>query len=76
MSRTLPFKIFYPRLKGVFRTHATTKMELFVTLVNGFQSLTNVTKTSILDVAGVLVTILRWFILCFLVVLVNPLLSL
>ena len=31
-------------------------MELFVTLVNGLQTLTNVTKNSILDVAGLLDT--------------------
>ena len=31
-----------------------TKMELFATIVNGFQSLTILTKSSILDVLGVL----------------------
>ena len=30
------------------------KMELFATIVNGFQSLTILTKSSILDVLGVL----------------------
>ena len=33
---------------------ATSKMELFVIIVNGFQSLTIITKSSILDVAAVL----------------------
>ena len=36
------------------RTAATSKMERFVTIVNGFQSLTIITKRSILDVAEVL----------------------
>ena len=33
---------------------ATSKMELLVIIVNGFQSLTMITKCSILDVAAVL----------------------
>ena len=65
MSRALPFKTFQIRCRGLSRTYSASKMELYVTLVNSFQSLTNVTKTSILDVAGVLVTVLKWFILCF-----------
>ena len=36
------------------RTPATSKMELFVIIVNGFQPLTIITKCSILDVAAVL----------------------
>ena len=36
------------------RTAATSKMELFVTIANGFQSLTISTKFSILDVEAVL----------------------
>ena len=40
--------------RGGSRTAATTKMELFVIIVNGFQSLTIITKCSILDVAAVL----------------------
>ena len=35
-------------------TAATSKMERFVIIVNGFQPLTIVTKRSILDVAAVL----------------------
>ena len=35
------------------RTAATSKMELFVIIVNGFQPLTIITKCSILDVAAV-----------------------
>ena len=36
------------------RAAATSKMECFVTIVNGFQPLTIITKYSILDVAAVL----------------------
>ena len=36
------------------RTAATSKMEHFVIIVNGFQPLTIITKCSILDVAAVL----------------------
>ena len=46
------FFCFRP-LKSLFLTR---DMELFVTLVNGLQTLTNVTKNSILDVAGLLDT--------------------
>ena len=44
------------KLSGVSRTPATSKMKLFVTLVNSFQPLTHITKNSMLDVAGVLET--------------------
>ena len=40
--------------RGGSRTAATSKMELFVIIANGFQSLTIITKCSILDVAVVL----------------------
>ena len=40
--------------RGGSRTAATSKMELFVIIVNGFQPLTIMTKCSILDVATVL----------------------
>ena len=40
--------------RGGSRTAATSKMELFVIIVNGFQPLTFITKCSILDVAAVL----------------------
>ena len=40
--------------RGGSRTTATSKMECFVITVNGFQSLTIITKRSILDVAVVL----------------------
>ena len=36
------------------RTAATSKVELFVIIVNGFQPLTIITKSSTLDVAAVL----------------------
>ena len=39
---------------GGSRTAATSKMERFVIIVNGFQPLTIITKRSILDVAAVL----------------------
>ena len=45
---------FCALLRGICRAPATSKMELFVTLLNNFQSLTNVTKNSILDAMGVL----------------------
>ena len=41
-------------LWGICRAPTTSKIELFVILFNGFQSLTNVTKNYILDVMGVL----------------------
>ena len=40
--------------RGGSRADATSKMERFVIIVNGFQSLTVITKGSILDVATVL----------------------
>ena len=40
--------------RGGSRTAATSKMEHFVIIVNGFQPLTIITKYSILDVAAVL----------------------
>ena len=40
--------------RGGSRTAATSKMELCVITVNGFQPLTIITKCSILDVAAVL----------------------
>ena len=42
------------------RTAATSKMERFVIIVNGFQPLTIITKSSILDVASVLDSPLGW----------------
>ena len=40
--------------RGRSRTAATSKMQLFVIIVNGYQPLTIITKCSILDVASVL----------------------
>ena len=40
--------------RGGSRTAATSKMEHFVIIVNGFQPLTTITKCSILVVAAVL----------------------
>ena len=39
-------------LRGGSKAAATSKMECFVIIVNGFQPLTIITKRSILDVAG------------------------
>ena len=41
-------------IRGGSRTAATSKMEHFVIIVNGFQALTIITKCSILDVTAVL----------------------
>ena len=41
-------------IRGGSRTAPTSKMELFVITLNGFQPLTIITKSSILDVAAVL----------------------
>ena len=41
-------------VRGGYRTAATSKMERFVIIVNGFQPLTIITKRSIKDVAAVL----------------------
>ena len=40
--------------RGGFRTAATSEVEVFVIIVNGFQLLTIITKSSTLDVAAVL----------------------
>ena len=47
---------FYPEseARGGSRTAAIFKMELFVIVVNGFQTLTIITKSSILDFAAAL----------------------
>ena len=45
---------FCALFRGICRAPAISKMELFMTLLNGFHSLTNVTKNYILDVMGVL----------------------
>ena len=41
-------------IRGGSRVAATSKMECFVIIVNGFQPLTIITKHSILDVAAAL----------------------
>ena len=40
--------------RGGSRTAATSKVELFLIIVNGFQPLTIITKSSTLDVAALL----------------------
>ena len=45
---------FCALFRGICRAPTISKMDLFMTLLNGFQPLTNVTKNYILDVMGVL----------------------
>ena len=47
------------QLRDRSRTTATSKMELFVIIVNGFQPLSIITTFSILDVAAVLDPLLQ-----------------
>ena len=42
------------KTRGGYRAAATSKVELFVIIVNGWKPLTIITKSSILDVAAVL----------------------
>ena len=42
------------KIRGGFRAAATSKIKLFVIIFNGFQPVTIITKSSILDVAAVL----------------------
>ena len=51
------------KTRGGSRAAATSKMERFVIIVNGFQPLTIITKRSILDVAAVLDPPLKTLIL-------------
>ena len=53
---TMWYQFCLTDVREVPGTPAASKMELFVILVNGLQPLTNVTKNSILEVAGVLNT--------------------
>ena len=46
--------LYYNVLRGGSRTAATSKMEHFVIIVNGWKPLTIITKSSILDVAAAL----------------------
>ena len=46
--------------RGGSRAAATSKMERFVIIVNGFQPLTIITKHSILDIAAALGSPLGW----------------
>ena len=47
-------KIIFSHPRGESRTDATSKMELFVIIVNGWKPLTIITKISTFDVAAVL----------------------
>lgn len=42
----------YYLVRGITTTRVTSKIELFIVVVNGFQPLANVTKNPVLDVAG------------------------
>ena len=55
--------LFIYRQSDGSRTPATSKIEFFVTLVNGWTSFSDVTQSSILDAAGVLVTPLSIWVL-------------
>ena len=44
----------YDRISGGYRTAATSKVKLFVIIVNVWKPLTIITKSSTLDVAAVL----------------------
>ena len=52
ITTTKKLKTYY--IRGGSRTAATSKLGLFVIIVNGFQPLTIITKSSTLDVAVVL----------------------
>ena len=47
-------KIYFMIIRGGSKTAATSKMERFVIIVNGFEPLTIITKRFTLDVAAVL----------------------
>ena len=47
-------EVFYSHYRGGSRAAATSKMERFVIIVNGFQPLTIITKRSILNVVAAL----------------------
>ena len=53
-QESVSYEMHYPLLRGGSRTAATSKMEHFVIIVNGFQPLTIIRKSSILDDAAVL----------------------
>ena len=56
-----PLKTLENQIRGGSRTVATSKMKRFVIIVNGFQTLTIITKHSILDVAAALDPPLQMF---------------
>ena len=47
-------ELFFRDVRGGSRTAATSKVELFVIIVNGWKLLTIITKSSTLDIAAVL----------------------
>ena len=63
MSIYCSTKIFEIKARGGSRTAATSKMERFVIIVNGWKPLTIITKRSILDVATALDPPLKAFAL-------------
>ena len=55
--------LFYMKTRGGSRTAATSKVELFVIIVNGWKPLTIIAKSSTLDVAAVLYPPLKTMVL-------------
>ena len=71
-TNTMFLLLHIPIVTGGSRTATTSKMESFVIIVNGWKSLTVITKHSILDVAVVLdpplvvvFQLLYWIVLLF-----------
>ena len=54
LAQSVSYLLLTIVLRGGSRTAATSKMELFVVIVNGWEPLIIITKWSILDVAAVL----------------------
>ena len=50
----MPATYILVQIRGGYKAAATSKMEHFVIIVNGFKPLTIITKCSILDVAAAL----------------------
>ena len=64
VTRKIQFNTNKKKVRGGSRTAATSKMERFVIIVNGWKPLTIITKRSILDVAAVLDPPLKVVVVC------------
>ena len=62
LNKSLMENFIFCALRGGSRAAATSNMERFVITVNGFQSLSIITKRSILDIAAALDPPLQWYI--------------